>query len=141
MDEVISYFVAHNFVLNDDSIPAALSTTITSMRTKGFFPMIAWDYNLAFGGMGMGAMGVGWRPSSVNSHRSIPPFVSSGELSERPMVAWIFENDAYTQQYHEAFDDFYLPPILKAAILRSSSRKPLPHFPLCGEGPHRVLYL
>ena len=105
VDEVISYFVAHNFVLNGDSYTGSIIHNYYLHEDEGLLSMIAWDYNLAFGGMGMGAMGGGdGATSSVNSPIDSP--VSSGELSERPMVAWIFENDAYTQQYHEAFDDF-----------------------------------
>ena len=79
--------------------------------------MIAWDYNLAFGGMGMGAMGGGdGATSSVNSPIDSP--VSSGELSERPMVA---THSNITKPLM-----ILSPPILKAAILRSSSRKPWP---------------
>ena len=32
--------------------------------------------------------------------------VSGGNTQERPMIAWIFENEEYTELYHAYFDEF-----------------------------------
>jgi hypothetical protein len=52
------------------------------------------------GGMGMssGATEV------VNSPIDSP--VSSGDIRSRPMISWIFENEEYTERYHELYADF-----------------------------------
>ena len=60
--------------------------------------MIPWDYNLAYGSF-MGGMG----SSSVNSPIDTPV---SGGMSDRPMIAWIFDSEEYTEQYHELFGEF-----------------------------------
>ena len=65
---------------------------------NGLLSMVAWDYNLAFGGMGGGDS-----TTLVNSPIDSP--VSSGDLTERPMVAWIFENEQYTAQYHQVMEE------------------------------------
>ena len=58
------------------------------------------------------------------------------------MVAWIFENDAYTQQYHEAFDDFISSYFESGYFEEFFGRKPLALiFPYVEKSPHRVLYL
>ena len=61
---------------------------------NGKLGMIPWDYNLAFGTF----MG-GSAASSVND--SIDEV-----LSDRPMQAWIFSDEAYTEQYHALYAEF-----------------------------------
>src|SRR5699024_3862795 len=47
-DEVIRYFVAHNFVLNGDSYTGMMVHNYYLREKDGKMSMIAWDYNLAF---------------------------------------------------------------------------------------------
>lgn len=58
VDEVIRYFVVHNFVLNGDSYTGSMVHNYYLSEIDGMLSMIAWDYNLAFGAFGMG--GVAW---------------------------------------------------------------------------------
>lgn len=102
IDEVLRYFAVHNFVLNEDSYTGTMIHNYYLYEENGLLSMIAWDYNLAFGGMG-GGMGTSGATSMVNSPIDSP--VTSGELSERPMVAWIFEKEQYTEQYHRVMDE------------------------------------
>jgi hypothetical protein len=62
--------------------------------------MIPWDYNLAFGGF----QAAGGATNLVNYGIDSP--VSGGTIDSRPMLAWIFANDEYTELYHEYFRDF-----------------------------------
>lgn len=104
VDEVIRYFVAHNFVLNGDSYTGTILHNYYLYEDDGLLSMIAWDYNLAFGGMSMGMNGgTDNAASSVNAPIDSP--VTSGTLESRPMVAWIFENETYTELYHQVFDE------------------------------------
>ena len=98
VEEVIRYFVVHNFLVNGDSYTGQMIHNYYLYEEDGQFSMIPWDYNLAFGSF----MG-GNASSSVNSPIDTP--VSSG-MSDRPMVSWIFDNEEYTEQYHELFSEF-----------------------------------
>lgn len=105
VDEVLRYFAVHNFVLNEDSYTGSIIHNYYLHEQDGLLSMIAWDYNLAFGGMGnMGSRNGNGATSLVNSPIDSP--VSSGDLSDRPMVSWIFENEEYTAQYHQVLDEF-----------------------------------
>ncbi|MBQ6810440.1 MAG: CotH kinase family protein, partial [Firmicutes bacterium] len=60
--------------------------------------MIPWDYNLAFGGF----MSGGDATSLINYDIDNP--VSGLGMEERPMLNWIFQNDAHIDIYHRYLD-------------------------------------
>lgn len=98
VDKVIRYFVVHNFLCNSDSYTGMMVHNYYLYEKDGQLSMIPWDYNLAFGSFqGMNTS------SSVNSAIDTPV---SGDMSDRPMIAWIFESEEYTNQYHELFSKF-----------------------------------
>lgn len=66
----------------------------------GQLSMIPWDYNLAFGGFQGGQDAT----SMVNYPIDTP--VSGGTVDSRPMLAWIFASEEYTQLYHQYFEEF-----------------------------------
>lgn len=97
-DEVLRYFVVHNFLCNGDSYTGQMIHNYYLYEKDGQLSMIPWDYNLAFGTfMGSNAS------SSVNSPIDTPV---SGDMSDRPMVSWIFDHAQYTDQYHQLFTEF-----------------------------------
>ncbi len=49
-EQVIRYFVVHNFVLNFDSYTGTMIHNYYLYEEDGVLSMIPWDYNLAFGG-------------------------------------------------------------------------------------------
>lgn len=100
IEKVIRYFVVHNFVLNFDSYTGGMIHNYYLYEKDGQMQMIPWDYNLAFGGF----QSMGGATSLVNYPIDSP--VSGGDTSDRPMIAWIFANEEYTEQYHKIFDDF-----------------------------------
>ncbi|MCQ2485679.1 MAG: CotH kinase family protein [Clostridia bacterium] len=100
VESVIRYFVVHNFVLNFDSYTGSMIHNYYLYENDGQLSMIPWDYNLAFGGF----MSMGGAESLVNYPIDSP--VSGGDTDSRPMLAWIFNNDEYTQQYHKLFAEF-----------------------------------
>jgi spore coat protein CotH len=69
IDEVIRYFVVHNFVINSDSYTGNFMHNYYLYEKDGLLSMIAWDYNLAFGGMG--GMG-GGRGAGDNADNAMP---------------------------------------------------------------------
>ena len=100
VDEVIRYFVVHNFVLNFDSYTGSMVHNYYLYEKDGQLQMIPWDYNLAFGGF----QSAGGATSLVNYPIDSP--VSGGSIEDRPMISWIFSDEEYTEQYHSIFSDF-----------------------------------
>ena len=99
MEEVLRYFVVHNFVCNGDSYTGSMVHNYYLHEKDGKLGMIPWDYNLAFGSFHGGS-------ASDTVNTSIDSPVSGGSMDDRPMVGWIFSDEAYTAQYHELFSEF-----------------------------------
>ncbi len=100
VEEVIRYFVVHNFVCNFDSYTGSMIHNYYLYEEEGQLSMIPWDYNLAFGGF----VGGSDATSLVNYPIDTP--VSGGTVESRPMLSWIFENEEYTELYHQYFTEF-----------------------------------
>ena len=100
IESVVRYFVVHNFVLNFDSYTGSIVHNYYLYEKDGQMQMIPWDYNLAFGGF----KSMGDATTLVNYPIDSP--VSGGDVSDRPMLAWIFSNDEYTELYHKYFSEF-----------------------------------
>ena len=99
VDEVIRYFVVHNFVCNGDSYTGQIIHNYYLYEEDGRLSMIPWDYNLAFGTFqGSDAT------KTVNTPIDTP--ISSGSADDRPMLNWIFQSEEYTQLYHQYFAEF-----------------------------------
>lgn len=116
VEEVIRYFVVHNFVCNFDSYTGSMIHNYYLYEKDGQMSMIPWDYNLAFGGF-QGAQNAS---SLINYPIDTP--VSGGTVDSRPMLAWIFASDKYTEEYHEFFSEFieeyfdsdYIPNLIES---------------------------
>ena len=91
IDQVLRYFVVHNFVVNDDSYTGSMIHNYYLYEENGRLAMIPWDYNLAFGTFQSGSAS-----SAVND-------AIDTVLSDRPMQAWIFSNEYYAQQYYALY--------------------------------------
>jgi len=102
VEEVIRYFVVHNFVCNGDSYTGSIVHNYYLYEEDGKLSMIPWDYNLAFGTFqASDATGM------VNSPIDTPVTGAAGENEEsRPMVDWILADETYTRQYHQYFAEF-----------------------------------
>lgn len=104
VDKVIRYFVVHNFLCNGDSYTGSMVHNYYLYEKDGVLSMIPWDYNLAFGAFSSGMGGTGDAAGEVNSPIDSP--VSSGDIESRPMAAWIFASEEYTELYHEIYAEF-----------------------------------
>ncbi len=100
VEAVIRYFVAHNFTCNGDSYTGSMIHNYYLYEEDGKLSMLPWDYNLAFGGFQSGSNAT----SLVNEPIDSP--VSNGTVDSRPMLAWIFESEEYTELYHKYFAEF-----------------------------------
>ena len=99
VEEVIRYFVVHNYVCNGDSYTGTMVHNYYLYEEDGRMSMIPWDYNLAFG-----TFQGGNAQSTVNTPIDSP--VSGGSGEDRPMWNWILSNESYTEQYHQYFAEF-----------------------------------
>lgn len=99
-EKVIRYFIAHNFVCNFDSYTGAMIHNYYLYEKDGQLSMIPWDYNLAFGGFQASEDAT----EMVNFPVDDP--VSGGDTASRPMLAWIFDHEEYTELYHQYFAEF-----------------------------------
>ena len=98
VDEVLRYFVVHNFLCNGDSYTGTMIHNYYLYEKDGQLSMIPWDYNLAYGTFsGNNAT------SSVNDPIDSP---MSNDFSDRPMMNWILQSEEYTSQYHALFTEF-----------------------------------
>lgn len=99
IEQVIRYFVVHNYVCNGDSYTGNMIHNYYLYEENGQMAMIPWDYNLAFGTFqGRNAQ------STINTPIDSP--VSGGSSDDRPMWNWIVANKEYTGLYHQYFAEF-----------------------------------
>ncbi|MDR1600649.1 MAG: CotH kinase family protein [Oscillospiraceae bacterium] len=113
ISEVLSYFAAHNFTVNQDSYTGTLVHNYYIYEKDGKLSMIPWDYNLAFGGMGgMGGMGGGFNMNTIGAGTADTATSSvntpidsllNGSSDSRPMWDWIASSAEYTAMYHETY--------------------------------------
>jgi len=100
VEQVIRYFVVHNFVCNFDSYTGSMIHNYYLYEEDGRLSMIPWDYNLAFGGF------VGGSDATTLVNYPIDSPVSGGTTDSRPMLSWIFESEEFTELYHQYFSEF-----------------------------------
>ncbi len=91
VEEVLRYFVVHNFVVNGDSYTGSMIHNYYLYEKDGQLSMIPWDYNLAFGTF------------QGNDASSAVNDAIDKVLSDRPMQAWIFSDTSYQQQYETLY--------------------------------------
>ena len=99
IEQVIRYFIVHNYVCNGDSYTGSMIHNYYLYEENGQMAMIPWDYNLAFG-----TFQGGNAQSTVNTPIDSP--VSGGSGEDRPMWNWIVANDEYTELYHKYYTEF-----------------------------------
>ena len=89
IDSLLRYMAVHEFCVNADSLSGNMAHNYYLYESGGALSLIPWDYNLAFGGMGMGDA------QSVINDPIDSPF-SGTEFFDR-----LLENEEYLAQYHE----------------------------------------
>lgn len=99
LDEVLRYFVVHNYLVNGDSYTGSMIHNYYLHEADGKLSMIPWDYNLAFGTL------QGRDASDAVNDPIDTPLSVSGDGS-RPMADWIFQSEEYTELYHRYFSAF-----------------------------------
>ena len=109
MDEVLRYFVVHNYTQNGDSYTGSMiHNYYLYIEENGQMHMIPWDYNLGYGTFaGGGPMGGGGSgaTSTVNAPIDAATMSSDNDTS-KPMANWIFADEKYTQMYNDLYREF-----------------------------------
>ncbi len=99
IDQVLRYFVVHNYVVNGDSYTGSMVHNYYLYEKDGRLSLIPWDYNLAFGTFQSNDAS-----GAVNDPIDSPLSVTGD--GDRPMADWIFSSGEYTALYHQYFAEF-----------------------------------
>lgn len=91
IDNVLKYMAVHTFSVNLDSLSGAMAHNYYLYEYKGKLNIIPWDYNLSFGGMGMG----GNDASSTINDAIDTPFQGTEFFDA------LLEDERYLAKYHE----------------------------------------
>lgn len=118
VDQVMRYFVVHNFVVNSDSYTGAMVHNYYLYEEGGQLSMVPWDYNLAFG-----TFSGGDATSAVNDPIDTPLSAGTGD---RPMFDWITSSEEYLALYHEYYAAF-LQDVDLAAIAEETAQLIAPY--------------
>jgi spore coat protein CotH len=94
VEQTLRYFAANTVLVNLDSYVSNMQHNIYIYEQAGQLTPIPWDYNLAFAGFQSGDS-----TSAINFPIDTP--VSGVELSERPLLGKLLENEEYLELYHE----------------------------------------
>ena len=93
VDNLLKYMAVHSFVVNDDSLSGNMAHNYYLYEENGQLNIIPWDYNLAFGGMGMGANGA---EGVINDPIDTP-------FSGTDFFDGLLENETYLEWYHSYY--------------------------------------
>lgn len=94
VDAILRYLAAHTIVVNLDSYSSSMAQNYYIYEKDGKITILPWDYNLAWGGFQNG-------DASVVVNFPIDTPVSGVEMEDRPLLAKLFANSDYLDQYHQ----------------------------------------
>ena len=92
IDNVLKYMAVHTFSVNLDSLSGNMAHNYYLYENDGKLNVIPWDYNLSFGGMGMGA---GDGASGMINDAIDTPFQGTDFFDA------LLEDETYLAKYHE----------------------------------------
>lgn len=98
-DEIIRYFVAHNYLLSYDSYTGKSIHNYYLVENEGKLSILPWDYNLAFGRFNV----QGDATTIINYGIDSP--LSMAEEKDRPLWKWIMDNKEYKEKYHKYMEE------------------------------------
>ncbi|MDE7289598.1 MAG: CotH kinase family protein, partial [Oscillospiraceae bacterium] len=98
VDEILRYLAVHSFVVNLDSYSSNMAQNYYIYEQDGVIKILPWDYNYAWG-----AFQGGTASATVNFPIDTP--VSGVEMSERPLISVLFENEEYLERYHSYLNE------------------------------------
>lgn len=102
--EIISYFAAHNFVLNYDSYTAGMLHNLVLYEGNGKLALLPWDYNLSYGTFVHAITNEVTEDVTDILNMGIDSPLFRTDEESRPMWKWIVRDEEYLNEYHEALD-------------------------------------
>ena len=99
VDEVLRYFAVSTVLSNLDSYQGPLAHNYYIYEEDGVFSIIPWDLNESFGSFTMGCQD---NNAMISLYIDEP---TSGNLSDRPLIARLLENENYKNAYHGYIED------------------------------------
>lgn len=109
VDEMLRYFAVNTAVVNLDHYQGNLKHNYYLYEEDGVFSILPWDYNMAFGGFGVGGMGgpggmggdmAANFMSDANINFSISTPVSGTTLADRPLLNALLSVDEYREKFN-----------------------------------------
>ncbi|NLM25503.1 MAG: hypothetical protein GX208_05240 [Firmicutes bacterium] len=94
IDQILRYFAVNTVLVNLDSYVGQFKHNYYLYEENGIFTILPWDYNMSFGGFGMGGA-----QSSVSLPIDNP--VSGTTLASRPLLGKLLEVPQYKELYHQ----------------------------------------
>lgn len=94
VDEILRYLAVHTTVVNLDSYSSNMAQNYYIYEYDGVLQILPWDYNYAWGAFQSHSAS-----DVVNFPADTP--VSGVEMSERPLIAKLFEKEEYFKRYHQ----------------------------------------
>lgn len=94
VDSALKYIAANTALLNLDSYQGNFGHNYYLYEQDGVFTILPWDMNMSFGGFMMGASKDG------NEQPIYIDTPTTGNISQRPLVAKLLENEEYKERYH-----------------------------------------
>ncbi len=94
VDEILRYLAVHTVLVNLDSYSSQMAQNYYIYEYGGKLQILPWDYNYAWGAF----MG-GNASDTVNFPIDTP--ISNVEMSERPLISKLLENEEYLEKYHD----------------------------------------
>ena len=98
VDEILRYLAAHTVVANFDSYSSSMAQNYYIYEKEGLLTILPWDYNMAWGGF------QGSDASTVVNFPIDTP-VLGVELSERPLIEKLLQNEDYLASYHSYLEE------------------------------------
>ena len=105
-DEVITYFALQSFVQNYDSYIGPMLHNYYLYEKDGRLSILPWDYNLAFGRFSHVDPGEYYHSQDNFINCGIDTPLISTKEGDRPLFAWIVNEEEYLNRYHDIYDSF-----------------------------------
>ena len=102
--QIISYFAAHNFVLNYDSYTAGMLHNLVLYEGNGKLSLLPWDYNLSYGTFVHAITNEVTEDATDILNMGIDSPLLFTDEESRPMWKWIVRDEEYLNEYHEVLD-------------------------------------
>lgn len=100
VEQILRYFAVNTVLVNMDSYQGSFKHNYYLYEEDGVFTILPWDYNMSFGGFGMGGN------NQDQTALYIDQPVSGTTLEQRPLLGKLLEVEEYKVMYHKYIEEF-----------------------------------